>query len=233
MPSKPTQKEKQADIKIIKLGSKQQIVDLENFYVNARMDNLDEIVEQKKNQVVAMLSDKELLDKVDINNSYLVSLYFFKSLNPLPNTEPDYSSEKLAIVWQLYIYLVEQVNLKLTVFKPTLSHFCKFAGISLATMRNLRNSPDLQMRTLVEKIYDEVFDSNMTLAETGVLNGRSTQFRRKSENELQEKPQVRVSVNINDEINLSAINSKIAQYSKFSEKKTKTLEADFTEVNDE
>jgi hypothetical protein len=217
--------------KYIRLGNKQKVVDLEKFYVNATMDNLNEIVEQKKNEIINKISDKEALEKVDIHNPYLVSMYFFKSINPLSNAEPEYSSEKLSIVWQLYMYLVEQVNLQVTRFQPTLTHFCKFAGISLSTLRNYKNSSDLQMRTLVDKIYDETFDSNMLLAQYDMLNGRSTQFRMKSENEVQEKPRTNVNININEELDLSNINKKLAKYREFSSKKSAVKEADYTEAD--
>lgn len=229
--------------KFIKLGNKQQVVDLENFYVNATMDNLNDIVEQKKKEIVNKLDEfqnKHVKYTYDRNgnefkvvNPYLLGMYFFKSINPLSNTEPEYSSEKLAIVWSLYMYLVEQVNMNITEFQPTLSHFCKFAGISLNTLRNYKNSGDLQMRILIEKIYDETFDSNMTLAQSGLRNGRSTQFRMKSENEVQEKPQVRVNVNVQDEIDMEKINKKLFKYKEFSNKKSQVAEANYTEVENE
>lgn len=229
--------------KYIKLGNKQSVVDLENFYINASMDNINEIVEQKKNEIVNKLA--EFQDKyitIDYDkygnefkrvNPYLISTYFFKSINPLANTEPLYSSEKLSIVWSLYMYLVEQVNMNIAEFQPTLTHFCKFAGISLTTLRNYKNNSDQQMAILIDKIYDETYDSNMTLAQYGKVNGRATQFRMKSENEVQEKPQVRVNVNAKDIVDLDSINRKLQKYNEFSSKKSKISEADYTEVEDE
>ncbi len=217
--------------KTIKLGKKQQVVDLENFYVNATMDNLDDIVEQKKDEIVTKIANEEMCEKCS-TNPYLVSMYFFRSVNPLSNVEPEYSSEKLGIVWQLYMYLVEQVNIYVTPFQPTLTHFAKFAGVSLNTIRRYKDSSDFQMRTLVEKIYDETYDSNMTLAQYNMLNGRSTQFRMKSENEVQEKPQVKVNVNVNDKVNLKEINERLEKYADFSSKKKFVKEASFKEKKD-
>lgn len=225
--------------KYIQLGNKQNVVDLENFYVNATMDNLPQIVEKKKSEIVEQLNTFQeqhvevAYDKYGNEmkkvNPYLVSTYFFKSVNPLANTEPEYSSEKLSIVWSLYMYLVEQVNMNIAPFQPTLTHFCKFAGISLGTLRNYRNNGDMQMRILIDKIYDETYDSNMYLAQSGNLNGRSTQFRMKSENEVQEKPQVKVNVNVSENIDLDKINSRLAQYNQFSKKKATVAEANYVD----
>lgn len=230
--------------KFIKLGNKQKVVDLENFYINASMSNIEEIVEQKKAETVNKLVEfqekyvQTAYDKQDnpykIVNPYLISTYFFKSINPLSNTEPKYSSEKLAIVWNLYMYLVEQVNMNITEFQPTLTHFCKFAGISLSTLRNYKNNGDEQMNILINKIYDETYDSNMTLAQYGRVNGRATQFRMKSENEVTEKPQVKVNLNLQDSnVDLDSINKKLKKYGEFSEKKSKIAEANYVEVDNE
>jgi hypothetical protein len=226
--------------KYIQLGNKQTVVDLENFYVNATMDNLPVIVERKKKEIIRKLEEfqeKYISINYDKNgnelkdvNPYLISMYFFKSINPLSNTEPEYSSEKLGVVWNLYMYLVEQVNMNINPFQPTLTHFAKFAGISLNTLKGYRDNGDPQMRILINKIYDETFDGNMTLAQNNKLNGRSTQFRMKSENEVQEKPQVKVNVNVNENVDIDKINEKLAKYNSFSTKKRKVTEAKYTEI---
>ena len=217
----------------IRFSNKKQVVDLEKFYVNASVDNLNEIVEQKKKEIVEQLQEfQEKYIKYDVDrngnehkviNPYLISTYFFKSINPLSNVEPEYSSEKLAIVWGLYMYLVEKVNEEIDCFHPTLSHFCRFAGISTSTLRNYRDSGDMQMRILINKIYDETYDSNLTFAQTGVLNARATQYRLKSENEVQEKPKTNVNISRIEVIDVESLNKKYSNYNVFNEKKKKLL----------
>lgn len=212
-----------------KLKNKNEIVELENFYVNAEIgDRLPAIVEERKKDIVDKLTEfneKYVQVNVDRNgnvfrimNPYLISTYFFKSINPLSNTEPIYSSEKLAIVWDVYMYLIEQVNMNVGEFQPTLTHFAKFAGISLNTLRNYRNSGDPQMNILIDKIYDETMDSNLTLAQNARLKEKSTQLRLKVENEIVEKPQAKVNVNVNTTLDLDKINSRLDELTSFNKK---------------
>jgi hypothetical protein len=154
-------------------------------------------------------------------NPYLVSLFFFKTINPLTSVEPEYSPEKLSIVWDLYMYLIEQVNLNICVMQPTISQFCKFAGISVNTFKNYKTVGTAEMQILANKISDATFDSNILLAQNSILKDRSTMMRVKVENEVQEKPQVRVNVNVNEEVDLGQIASRLQEISSF--KKTKNV----------
>lgn len=216
-----------------KLEKKNSLVELEKFYVNAQFDNLPQVIEERKDILVDKLT--EFQNKyVQVNedrqgntynvfNPYLISTYFFKSINPLSNIEPLYNAEKLAIVWEFYMYLIEQVNMEIGEFQPTLSHFAKFAGISLNTLRNYRNSGDAQMEVLIEKIYDEIMNSNLLLAQTARLKEKSTAMRLKVENEIVEKPVQKQVVNINASIDLDKINNRISELASFN-KKVKYIE---------
>ena len=220
------------DNKFIQIKNKNEVVDLENFCVNAQINEmLPKIVEERKKEVVNQLvefQDKYIQTKYDrygnetkIVNPYLISTYFFKSINPLSNVEPAYSSEKLAIVWDIYMYLIEQVNMNIYTFQPTLTHFAKFAGISLNTLKNYKNMGDPQMSILIDKIYDETMDSNLTLAQNKRLTEKSTQFRLKVENEVVEKVQPKVSVNVNTKLDLDRINGRLNELISFNKKSKK------------
>lgn len=220
------------DNKFIQIKNKNEIIDLENFCVNAQINEmLPQIVEERKNEVVNQLvefQEKYIQIKYDrygnktkIVNPYLISTYFFKSINPLSNIEPAYSSEKLAIVWDIYMYLIEQVNMNIATFQPTLTHFAKFAGISLNTLKNYKNMGDPQMSILIDKIYDETMDSNLTLAQNKKLTEKSTQFRLKVENEVVEKVQPKVSVNVNTKLDLDRINGRLNELISFNQKTKK------------
>ena len=213
----------------IMLENKNDVVKLENFYVNATFDdNLPKLVEEKKMEIVDKLDyfQKNYIEKKEdkygnitkIVNPYLISTYFFKSINPLSNVEPAYSSEKLAIVWDIYMYLIEQVNMNIAPFQPTLTHFAKFAGISLNTLKNYRNNGDPQMAILIDKIYDETMDSNLNLAQNGRLKEKSTAMRLKVENEVVEKVTPKVNVNVSAQVDLDAINNRLDELTKFNKK---------------
>ena len=215
----------------IMLNNKNEVVKLENFYVNSQMEGLNELVEQRKTEIVDKLTEfqqnyvQHKYDKYGndekIVNPYLISTYFFKSINPLSNTEPAYSSEKLAIVWDIYMYLIEQVNMNVAPFQPTLTHFAKFAGISLSTLRNYRNNGDYQMSILIDKIYDETMDSNLTLAQNNKLKENSTKFRLKVENEVIEKPTPKVNVNVSAKLDLDKINNRLDELTNLNKRQKK------------
>lgn len=214
----------------IRLKNKNEVKELENFYVNSTIDtkNLQLLVEERKEEIVGKLlefQDKYIEHKVDkygndtkIVNPYLISTYFFKSVNPLSNVEPLYSSEKLAIVWDIYMYLIEQVNLNIAPFQPTLTHFAKFAGISLNTLKTYRNSGDREMQILVDKIYDETMDSNLTLAQNKKLTEKTTALRLKVENEIVEKTTPTVNYNVSAKVDLNKINQRLNEIIDFNQK---------------
>ena len=214
----------------IMLKNKNDVKDLENFYVNSAIDTkqLSLLVEERKEEIVDKLVEfqsKYVRKKVDANgnvekivNPYVVSTYFFKSVNPLANVEPLYSSEKLAIVWDIYMYLIEQVNLNITTFQPTLTHFAKFAGISLNTLKSYRNNGDREMQILIDKIYDETMDSNLTLAQNNKLKEKTTQFRLKVENEIVEKTTPTINYNVSAKLDLAQINQRLSEITNFNQK---------------
>lgn len=214
------------------LEKKNQLIDLENFYVNGKLNNMQQLVELKKKEVVDKIAQYQAMDYEERPhmNPYLISLYFFKTINPLTSIEPEYSPEKLSIVWDLYMYLIEQVNMQIGVIQPTISHFCRFAGISVNTFKNYKTTGTLEMQILANKISDATFDSNVLLAQNNVLKDRSTIMRVKVENEVQEKPQVKVNLNVNQEVDLDQIASRLQEISRF--KNTKNVLKNPIEVVD-
>lgn len=235
------------DKKIAELEKKNEVIALEKFCVNASLDNLEELTRQKEQEMISKIEDYRKLMVVEIKNDfgevidtihknynpYLVSTYFFKSINPLSNIEPMYSSEKLAAVWGIYMNLIELVNIHIGPFQPTLSHFAKFAGISTYTLKSYKNSADIQMQTIANKIFDETFDSNVLLAQNKILSNRSTELRVKVENEVQEKPQVKVNVNVNQEVDLNQISARLNEISNFSKTKSKMNQVEVENYGEE
>lgn len=146
-----------------------------------------------------------------------VATYFFSSINPMQNVEPIYTSEQLSKVWDLYEKIVAKVNLEIGTFNPTLSHFAKFAGITLEKMQELKMSPEESMSTLINKIYNEIFDSNVLLAQNKKLVAKPTEYRMKFENEALERRNPNVNVNIKTtEVNLEQINARVQEIKKIT-----------------
>lgn len=185
-------------------------------------NKLEKIVKTKKDEMQDLIKEFTLkyakfkMDRegnsINDTNPYLVSTFFFKSINPMGNVEPIYTSDQLSMVYDLYCYIVEQVNMEIMIFSPTVSHFAKFAGISLNKYNELKNSYDENMKILVEKINADIFDANMTLTQHKKLTEKATTFRMKTENEMLEKKSPNVNVNVSAKtIDLDALNKRITE----------------------
>lgn len=163
--------------------------------IEKKMKELDEKVNDFQLNHLQFKIDKAG-NKINDTNPFLVSTYFFKTINPMDNVEPIYTSEQLGAVYKLYNDIVERVNMDIMMFQPTLSHFAKFAGLSLEKLNSLKFSTDATMASLVERINSDIFDANMTLAQHKRVTNNSTVYRMKVENEKIEKkaPNVNVSV---------------------------------------
>lgn len=217
--------------KIIKdLEIKNEIVALEKFYVDGQINNLPALVEERKNQVIQDIFDYKFLHTVEKRNKdgevtssklnitpYITANYFFKSITNLQNIEPQYSGEQLSILWDLYSEIVMQVNINLTQFTPTLSHFCKFIGITSSGFKKMKNSSDEGIKTMANKIIDSLYDGSVTMAELGEHNARASIYRMKSELERTEKEQPQVTINATT-IDLNGINKRINELSIFNGK---------------
>lgn len=206
---------------------KSDIVSLEKFYVDAQIDNLPDIVEEQKNNIVNRIAEyKEKYAKYETDklgndhlvvNNFVISNYFFRSINNLQNIEPKYSGEHLSILWNLYLYMVEQVNLNLCEFTPNISHFCKFIGITTVGLKKMLKSPDEGIQIVVQKIYDTCYDERMTMSETGKFNARATTFRMKSEMNINEKEAPQIVINTKS-IDFDSISKRLNELNKFDKR---------------
>lgn len=209
------------------------IQNLEQFYNNGKIEDLLQNIEAKKESLVedmieyankhteACKWDKEgmpLAYEVKIN-PLVVSNYFFKPIIPIGNQEPVYNAEKLSMVFDYYCEILAQVNDTIGYYPSSLTLFCKFAGITLSTLRQYKVSSDYGLRTVVEKIYDQVGDENITMSQMGMVREKSTIFKMKTQNELIEKEQPKININITEKPDLTRINERLSKYSYFANKK--------------
>ena len=125
------------------------------------------------------------------------------------------------MVFDYYNFLVAKVNDEITSYPSSLKNFCHFAGITTTTLRNYKNSDDLAMRTLVEKIYDYIEDDNVSLSQLGMAKEKTTIFKMKTQNEVVEKEQPKVNINITEKPDMDRINERINAYKVFAEKSGK------------
>lgn len=216
-------------------NNKNQLRELEQFYTTNKVDTMfDKIEEQKKKMVNEMIEyaknheveckwtkDGDPIDWEVKINPLVITNYFFKPITPITSQEPIYNAEKLGMVFDYYCDILANVNDKIGNFPSSLTSFCKLAGITMNTLRTYKNSPDYNMRIVAEKIYDQIGDENITMSQMGIVREKSTIFKMKSQNELVEKQQPNINVNITELPDMDKINERIGKYKQFAIKKGK------------
>ena len=206
---------------------------LEEFYVNGTIQDLLPKIQEKKEQLVQQMTeyakkheveckwtkDGDPIDwKIEIN-PLIINNYFFKPITPIMSQEPIYNAETLGMVFEYYCDILAEVNDKIGSYPSSLTTFCKMAGLSFYSLRQLKNSDDYNMRVVVEKIYDQIGDENLTMSQIGATREKTTIFKMKSQNEMVEKAQPQVKVNVNADIDLNRISQRLEQYKRFATKK--------------
>ena len=217
------------------VATRNDLRNLEQAFINDKVSNMMTAVEAKKEELVKEMivyaekntkpykwnKEGDPIAYKTIVNPLIINNYFFKPIIPITSQEPIYNAEKLGMVFDYYCDLLAEVNDKIGYFPSSLTSFCKLAGITLATLRNYRYSDDLSMRIVAEKIYDQISDENITLSQLGNVRERSTIFKLKSQNELVEKEQPKVSINITEKPDYDRIQERLNKYKNFANKKGK------------
>lgn len=219
----------------IQKENQNQLRELEQFYVEGKVDDMLETINKKKEELVQDMIkyaekhlepvkwDKDgcvLAEKVKVN-PLVINNYFFKPITPIGCQEPVYNAEKLSMVFDYYCDILAEVNDRIGNYPSSLTSFCRLAGITFNTLRQYRNSDDYNMRVIADKIYDQIGDENVTMSQMGVVREKTTLFKMKSQNEMVEKLQPQVKVNVNTEIDIDKINERLNKYKQFANKKDK------------
>lgn len=219
----------------IEIAKQQDLRELEKNFVEYKIDTMFEKIEEKKQELIEQMvqyakehekeckwtKDGDPIDwEIEIN-PVVINNYFFKSIVPITSQEPIYNAEKLGMVFDYYCDILAEVNNRIGNFPSSLTSFCKLAGITLATLRNYRNSSDYNLRIVAEKIYDQIGDENITMSQMGVVRERTTLFKMKSQNEMVEKEQPKVNINITKKPDMERIEARLAKYKIYAAKKGK------------
>lgn len=208
---------------------------LEEIYVNGNFELMMQDIDKKKQELVENMVEyaknhnvpcrwDKFGDPIDYKVDYnpiVITNNYFKPIIPINCQEPMYNAEKLSMVFDYYCDLLSNINDKIGYLPPSLNSFCKLAGITSATLRKYRNSSDINMRIIADKIYDQIGDDNLTLSQLGKVNERSTIFKMKAQNEMVEKEQPRVIVNIQETPDMERIQERLSKYSQYADKKGK------------
>ena len=220
-------------IKDAKFETQSNIRELEKDYVQYKIDNMFQNIEAKKEELVKDMvryaedhkkeckwtKDGEPVDwEVEIN-PIVINNNYFKPITPITSQEPIYNAEKLGMVFDYYCEILAEINDKIGNFPSSLTSFCKLAGITFQTLRNYRNSSDYSMRVIVEKIYDQIGDENITLSQMGKVREKTTIFKMKAQNDIVEKEQPKVNINITEKPDMERIAERLNKYKIYAAKK--------------
>lgn len=219
--------------KEIMLKNKNDLKELEQLYIDNEIAKLPSYVEKQKEiitqEIIKYAEEHKIPCKWDEDGNptaykmqlspLVITNYFFKPITNLTSVEPIYSAEELGIVFDYYCYILAVINDKIGNFPSSLTSFCKLAGITLNSLRSLKSSVDYNMRVVVEKIYDQIGDENITMSQMGMVKERTTMFKMKSQNELVEKEQPKININITEKPNFEQIEERINKYKQFARKK--------------
>lgn len=218
----------------IRVANKQEVRMIEREYIGEVLGGLEAAIEERRADLERKLIEysekytKTMYTKdgdpyeVPNVNPMIIKKYFFQSINPLMNREPEYSAEKLGIIWGLYEEMVTEINARIGIFVPSVSHFCSFAGMRVETFKRLRGSYDEDMRIVIDKIEDGCYDANVMMSQMGYVKERSTVYRMKSEQERVEKEAITSVTVVNNKVDLDEMKAKLAAAKKmqaFGEKK--------------
>ena len=191
---------------------------VEQSYVDNLVNDLPKYLEDSKKRLTNDIC--KYVDEHGVTtNPLVITNYFFKPIVPLGSVMPDYNAERLAVVYEYYCHVLAEINSKMGNFPASLTSFCNLAGITLSELRRYKNSNDLNMRIIAEKIYDQIGDTNITMSQLGMVSERSTIFKLKSQNELEEKPKTTVHINITEKPDMQRISERLEKYKSFSGKK--------------
>ena len=210
----------------LEVAKQNEVRELEQFMTNGTVDDLmnklEVIKNEKVDQMIAYAGNNTVpckWDKDGVPIEYTVKINptvikntFFKSIVPFGNKIPEYNAEKLAMVYDYYLYLITEVNDKIGNYPSSLTSFCKLAGITTNKLREYKNSYDIDMRNIVEKIYDEIGDENLSMAQLGIVKSTPTVFKLKAQHEMVEKAQPNINISYKEVVNVDRVNENIQKY---------------------
>lgn len=186
------------------------IRDIEQLINDQTIDNLEVSLKELEKEKIAEIDAYAKENHISLNPA-VIQQEFLKPLVPFRGKIPQYSAEKLELVYEYYCRVVAELN-KSTIFYPSLASFCRLAGITTQTLREYRVSTDFSMRNVANAIYDEIGDLNIAMAQGGMAKSPATVFKLKTQNEMVEKSQPIVNVGIKANVDLNKISENLNKY---------------------
>lgn len=160
---------------------------------------------------------EKISEYIEINPAIITNT-FFKPIVPL-TAKMKYTGEQLSMLYDYYNSLLLEINDRLGAFPSSLTLFCRFIGLTLDDFKEMKDDANETVRLVVKKIFDDIDDANLSMAQTGNIKEKPTLFRLKAQNEMIEKPTPKVNFNIKANIDDNRIKGNILDYEEFLGKK--------------
>jgi hypothetical protein len=149
------------------------------------------------------------------SNPIVITERFFKKLDPKMQGVMIYTPEQMSDFYELYRELILATNEYAGIFPTSLTTFCKLIGITIDTLKQYREtSTSMEMKKIIDTIFDEINDDNLFLSQLGQTNEKSTIFKLKAQNELTEKKAPNVNVSLKGVIEQAKYDEKLEKYNK-------------------
>ena len=137
---------------------------------------------------------------------------FLKRLQPPSEGIYMYTSTQLEEFYEAYREIVLGLNEYIGVFPTSLSSYCKLIGITVDTLRGYKDTKDINMKRVIDRIYEEIGDDNLFIAQLGQASEKSTLFKLKSQNEMEEKRSPNVNISVKALVNNAKYDARLEKY---------------------
>jgi hypothetical protein len=178
--------------------------------------NLPTLLETRLNEIETAIA-KEVEDIKGLPAPRIHQLIARKTIGSI-----GYSAKELAILLKAFEEMVVKIN-QHTIFVPSISHFCAFAGFSSATYKSYLNSTDEEKREVMTMIDDYIRGMLLDSSKMRRTDPATSIFVAKAEHQMAEasNPQV---ITFQNAPNIERIMEKVREINK-----DKVVEAEFKE----
>ena len=147
------------------------------------------------------------------SNPIVITERFFKKLDSNMKGIMLYTPQQMEEFYAVYREIILTVNEYTGVFPTSLTTFCKLIGVTVDTLKQYRETSNLEMKKVIDSIYEEINDDNLFLSQLWQANEKTTIFKLKAQNELTEKRAPNVNVSLKGVIEQAKYDEKLEKYS--------------------
>lgn len=130
-----------------------------------------------------------------------------------------YTYFEMAVGFDNFVRLTNEISKIIPSHFPTKKQFCSFMGITTRTYDRYANGEDLEMAEVIQKVEDYITDINLTMAQKGLIDSRTTLFSLKAIHGIVEANAPTLSYNVTETVDAKEMKDKLATIRKSIEMK--------------